>query len=471
LAIFLTVRFFSEVAALSQAVAIGWTIYQLSNAPLALGLVGLVEFIPMALLMLPAGELCDRGDPRRVLAAGVALQMLCAAGFLALTWNPGTRLWTMYPVLVLSGVGRAFAEPAGQAVLPLLVSPERLSRAIARGSSVWQVAVIPGPALGGIAYSVGPTDAYAICGAGFLLALLAIGAVGGRRSFPSHKSMTLRSRFIRMREGMQFIRSRPIVFGAISLDLVSVLLGGATALLPIYARDILHSGPIGLGLLRSAPALGACLIALYQARHPPDRRVGLQLFVSITAFGLGTIMFGLSRSLALSLSAPFIIGAADMVSVNIRSSLVQGVTPDALRGRVSAFNMLFVGTSSELGAFESGLVAAFIGVVPCVVAGGVGVLLATVVWARVFPSLRQMDQMPSAPPMSSNRNPQVALPSCCAAILRFIRLGGNSHGTDTQLCRPHVPAARGSAARRCFRGFPRHCVGPAKRVPRRCLCA
>jgi MFS family permease len=395
LSIFLAVRFFSEIASLAQAVATGWTIYQLSNEPLALGLVGLVEFIPMALLMLPAGELCDRGDSRRILAAGLALQMLCAGGLCALTWIPGTRLWTFYPILVLAGVGRAFAEPASQAALPMLVPTERVSQAIAWNSSVWQVAVIAGPALGGLAYSVGPTQAFALCGAGFLAALLAIRTVGGRSSSPLPLSTTLGSRLIRIREGMRFIRSRPLLLSAISLDLVSVLLGGATALLPIYARDILNSGPVGLGLLRSAPAVGACLIALCHARHPPDRRVGFQLFISVVTFGFATIVFGLSRSLVLSLSALFVIGAADMVSVNIRSSLVQSATPDVLRGRVSAVNMLFVGTSSELGGFESGLVASLIGAVPCVVVGGVGVLLAAAIWARVFPSLRQVERIPS----------------------------------------------------------------------------
>ena len=399
LSIFLAVRFFSEVAALAQAVAIGWRIYELSHDPLALGFVGLVEFIPMALLMLPAGELCDRGDPRRVLAAGLTLQMLCAVGLLALTWIPGIRLWTFYPIVALSGVGRAFAEPASQAVLPILVPAERLSAAIAWSSSVWQVAVIAGPALGGLAYSVGPTEAFALCGAGFLAALLAIGAVSGRRSSPFDMSRTLASRLIRIGEGLRFIRSRPLLLGAISLDLASVLLGGATSLLPIYARDILNSGPIGLGLLRSAPAVGACLMALYQARHPLDRRVGIQLFVSVVVFGLGTIVFGLSTSLVLSLSALFAIGAADMVSVNIRLSLVQLATPDALRGRVSAVNMLFVGTSSELGAFESGLVASLIGAVPCLVVGGVGVLLVAAIWAGMFPSLRQVHRISSADPL------------------------------------------------------------------------
>jgi len=390
------VRFFSEIAALAQAVAIGWTIYQLSNEPLALGLVGLVEFIPMALLVLPAGELCDRRDPRRVLAAGLALQMLCAGGLLTLTRIPCTRLWIFYPILLLSGAGRALADPASQALLPCLVPAESLSRAIAWSSSVWQAAVIAGPALGGVAYAVGATEAFALCGSGLLAALLAIGAVGGRRLSPSPISTPLAGRLKRVREGMRFIRSHPLLLGAISLDLVSVLLGGATALLPIYARDILNAGPIGLGLLRSAPAVGACVIALYQVGHPPYRHVGFQLFVSVVAFGAGTIVFGLSTSLVLSLAALFIVGACDMVSVNIRSSLVQLTTPDSLRGRVSAVNMLFVGTSSELGAFESGLVASLVGAIPCVVLGGAGVLVAAGIWSRVFPSLRKVDAIPPA---------------------------------------------------------------------------
>jgi len=381
---------------MTQAVAIGWTIYQLSSSALALGFVGLAEFAPMALLMLPAGELCDRRDPRRMLSLGLALQVLCAGGFLALTWISGARLWPYYLILVLSGVGRAFAEPASQAVLPFLVPAERLSSAVAWSSSVWQAAVIAGPALGGIAYSVGAGEAFAFCGACYLTALLAVAMAGGRQCSATPKLATSENRLTRIWEGVRFIRSRRPLMGAISLDLVSVLLGGATALLPIYARDILNSGPAGLGLLRSATAIGACLVALYQARYPPDCRVGFQLFVAVVAFGTGTIVFGLSTSLALSLSALFVIGAADMVSVNIRSSLVQSATPDAFRGRVSAVNMLFVGTSSELGAFESGLLASIIGTVPCVVAGGIGVLLAAALWDRAFPTLRRLDRIPTA---------------------------------------------------------------------------
>ncbi len=395
LSIFLAMTFLSEVAASSQAVAIGWTVYNLSNAPISLGVVGLVEFVPMTLFMLPAGEICDRGDPRRVLLAGLALQLLCAGGFLALTWLHTTGLWPFYSVLVLSGTGRAFAEPARQALLSLLVPPRRLPEAIAWGACVWQVAVIAGPTLGGLAYAYGPITAYTICCCGFLAALLAVETVAGRRSAPVNGS-TVRAQINRIRDGMRFVRSCPVLIGAISLDLVSVLLGGATALLPIYARDILQAGPIGLGLLRSAPAVGAGLVALYQVRHPPDRHVGLQLFAAVAVFGVATVVFGLSTSLDLSIAALFVIGAADMLSVNIRSSLVQLAAPHDLRGRVSAVHMLFVGTSSELGAFESGLLSSLIGTVPCVVIGGIGVVIAAVVWIRLFPALRRVDRIAPA---------------------------------------------------------------------------
>ncbi|MFZ1870594.1 MAG: MFS transporter [Steroidobacteraceae bacterium] len=384
---YLAVRFLAETAALAQSVAIGWTVYQRAGAPLALGLVGLAQFIPMALLMLPAGELCDRLQPRRILAAGLALEALCAAAFLVLTLGTTALLWPLYPVLILSGAARAFAEPASQAMLPFLVPPERLPRAIAWSSSLWQVAVIAGPAFGGLTYALGAGNAYGLCCAAFLAAALGSISVSGRRAMPEDTS-TLASRTARIAEGIRFVRSQPILLGSISLDLVAVLLGGATALLPVFARDILHAGPIGLGLLRSAPAVGACGVALWQVRHPPERSVGLKLLVAVAAFGLATVAFALSTSLVLSLLALIAVGATDMVSVNIRSSLVQLATPDELRGRVAAVNMLFIGTSSELGAFESGLLAALIGTVPAVLAGGVGALVAAGAWMRLFPGLR-----------------------------------------------------------------------------------
>jgi hypothetical protein len=391
LPLYLVVRFLAEAATLAQSVVIGWTVYSVSNDPLALGIVGLVQFVPMVLLTLPAGELCDRLSPRRVLAAGLALQAVCAICFMALPITSSAALWPLYGVLILFGAARAIAEPASQALLPFLIPPERLPSAIASGSSAWQVAVIAGPALGGVAYALGPTAAYGICGAAFLTAMLSVAALGGRR-MTSGESATLKERIARVFEGLAFVWSQPIVLGAISLDLFAVLLGGATALLPVYARDILHVGPTGLGILQSAPAVGACLTALIQARHPPDRWVGLKLFAAVAVFGIATLIFAVSVSFILSLMALVVLGASDMVSVNIRASLVQLATPDAMRGRVSAVIMLFVGASSELGAFESGVAAAFFGTVPAVALGGAGTLLVAAIWMYAFPALRRADR-------------------------------------------------------------------------------
>jgi MFS family permease len=392
LPLYLGARFLSEAAALAQSVAISWTIYELWNTPVALGIIGLVQLVPMILLTIPAGELCDRLSPRRVLAAGLAVQSLCAVGFLALTESPPRALWPFYAVVLGFGTARAFAEPAGQALLPFLVPAERLPRAIACSSSVWQVATIAGPALGGLAYALGPAAAYGICGAGFLSAMLVLAALGERR--PGRPvSVTLKGGMTRVIEGLAYVWSQPVVLGAISLDMFAVLLGGATILLPVYARDILHAGPTGLGMMRSAPAVGACLVALVQVRHPPDRCVGLKLFAAVTVFGIATLVLAFSASFALSLAALFVLGASDMVSVNIRSSLVQLATPDAMRGRVSGVNMLFIGASSELGAFESGVAAALVGTVPAVALGGLGALLVAAVWMKAFPALRKVDRL------------------------------------------------------------------------------
>jgi MFS family permease len=392
LPIYLGVRFLSEAAALAQTVAIGWTIYNLSDTPLSLGIVGVVQFIPMLLLTLPAGELCDRFSPRPLAAAGLALQALCAGAFLGLALVQVSALWPFYGVLLVLGSSRALAEPAGQALLPLLVPPEQLPRAIAGGSSAWQTAVIAGPALGGLFYALGPAVAYAGCGLAFLTAMAACVTLGGRKPAPVHTTVPT-GRITRIIEGIEFIRSQPIVLGAISLDLFAVLLGGATALLPIYARDILNVGPVGLGMLRSAPAAGACIVAFLQTRYPPSRRVGFKLFSAVAVFGIATIVFALSRSFVVSLAALVAIGASDMVSVNIRMSLVQLATPDAMRGRVSAVNMLFIGASGELGAFESGVAASILGTVESVVLGGIGTLLVAAVWMVAFPALRKADRV------------------------------------------------------------------------------
>jgi MFS family permease len=392
LPMYLSARFLTEAASLAQSVAMGWTIYKLSNTPLSLGIVGIVQFIPMLLLTLPAGELCDRLSPRLLAVVGLALQALCAGVFAALTLAGSSALWPFYGVLFVLGAARAFSEPAEQALMPLLVPPEQLPRAIASGSAVWQVAVIAGPALGGLAYALGAPLCYALCGFALVIATICVATLSGRK--PERvENPTLKIRIARVMEGVTFIRSQPVILGAISLDLFAVLLGGATALLPIYASDILKVGSIGLGLLRSAPAFGACVVALIQTRFPPQRRVGIQLFSAVAVFGLATIVFALSRSFAVSLIALVVLGASDMISVNIRSSLVQLATPDAMRGRVSAVNMLFIGASSELGGFESGVAASLLGTVPAVLLGGVGTLAVAAIWMIAFPTLRNANGM------------------------------------------------------------------------------
>jgi MFS family permease len=391
LPLYLATRFLSETATMAQSVAIGLTVYRLSNAPLALGIVGIVQFAPIFLLTLPSGELCDRVAPRRVWAAALLLQGFCSFAFLALAVFPSPNHWPIYVVLLVFGSTRAFADPAAQALLPLLVPGERLPRAIASSSSVWQFATIAGPALGGLVYGLDPVAAYGASGAAFLAGALSVAGLGGRQTVTA-ACTTLKERIARVFDGLAFIWSQPIVLGAISLDLFAVLLGGATALLPVYARDILHIGPTGLGLLRSAPAAGAVLIALTQARWPPDRYVGLKLFAAVAAFGGATLVFALSTSFVVSLGALLVLGASDMVSVNIRSFLVQLSTPDTMRGRVSAVNMLFIGSSGELGAFESGVAATFVGSVPAVVMGGVGTLVIAAIWMAAFPALRRADR-------------------------------------------------------------------------------
>ncbi|MFT4068059.1 MFS transporter [Paraburkholderia sp.] len=392
LPIYLGVRFLSEAAALAQTVAIGWTIYSLSDTPLSLGIVGIVQFIPMMLLTLPAGELCDRFSPRALAVAGLALQSLCAGAFLGLSLFRVSTPWPFYGVLLALGSARALAEPAGQALVPFLVAPEQLPRAIAGGSTAWQMAVIAGPALGGLSYALGASVAYAGCGLAFLTAMAGLATLRGRD--PERvQTAGPTGRIARITEGIAFIRSQPIVLGAISLDLFAVLLGGATALLPIYARDILDVGPLGLGMLRSAPAAGGCIVAFLQTRFPPDRRIGFKLFSAVAVFGIATIVFALSRSYVTSLAALVVIGASDMVSVNIRSSLVQLATPDAMRGRVSAVNMLFIGASGELGAFESGVLASMFGTVQSVVLGGIGTLFVAAIWMAAFPALRKIDRV------------------------------------------------------------------------------
>lgn len=384
---FVTSRFIATVAIQVQSVAIGWQIYDMERTPLSLGLVGLCQFVPMFLLTLPAGDIADRFDQRRVYALAAMLQAFCSALFLALNLLMPHTAWPFYLVLVLFGVARGFTGPSGSSLLPFLVAPERLTRAIAFSSSIFTTAVISGPALGGFLYALGPVAVYSICIAGFIGASLIVTRLGGRRFTPQK---TLLTRLERVAEGVRYVRSRPVVLGAISLDLFAVLLGGATALLPIYARDILHVGPAGLGLLRSAPAVGAFSMAFYLTRWPLRHHVGAKMFAAVLLFGAATIVFGLSVWFPLSLAALVVLGASDMVSVNIRSSLIQLATPDVMRGRVSAVSMLFIGASNELGEFESGTTAALLGTVPAVVLGGIGTLAVAALWMKLFAPLRRV---------------------------------------------------------------------------------
>ena len=387
--LFVTSRFISTLAIQVQSVAIGWQVYDMERTPLALGLVGLCQFAPMFLLTLPAGDITDRFNQRRVYSLAAGLQAICSALFLGLSiFRPHTA-WMYFVVLVLFGAARGFAGPSGSSLLPFLVPPERISKSMAFSSSFFTAATISGPALGGFLYALGPVPVYSICITGFICAALIVSQLGGRRFTPQ---VTDQTRFERVTEGVRFVRSRPVVLGAISLDLFAVLLGGATALLPVYARDILHVGPVGLGFLRSAPAVGAFSMAFFLTHWPIKRQVGAKMFGAVAVFGVATIVFGLSTWFPVSLLALFVLGASDMVSVNIRGSLIQLSTPDSMRGRVSAVSMLFIGASNELGEFESGTTAALMGTVPAVIFGGIGTLAVVALWMKLFPPLRHVNK-------------------------------------------------------------------------------
>jgi MFS family permease len=383
--------FLATVANQVQSVVVAWQIYDIVRSPMALGYVGLVQFVPMAAFALTAGDLADRHDRRMILTASYLVQTVGAAIFLTLTITQIHAMWPFYAVLALFGIARAFGQPAGQSFLPLLVAQDQFPEAVAWSASARQIAVVIGPAIGGAIYLLGPALAYGFCLALFLAVSVAISAVH-TQGVPATAVRGISS-FERVTAGISYVRIRPIILGAISLDLFAVLLGGATALLPIYARDILFVGPTGLGLLRSAPALGAATVGLMLSRVPLRGNTGLTMFVSVAIFGVATIVFGLSRNFILALTALAVLGASDMVSVYVRSSLIQLATPDAMRGRVSAVNSLFIGASNELGEFESGATAAWFGTVPSVVIGGLGTIVIVGLWMRLFPSLRKVDRM------------------------------------------------------------------------------
>jgi MFS family permease len=373
------------------SVAVGWQIYAMTGRAFDLGMIGLVQFVPSVLLALPAGHVADIFERRRIV-------MLCqlvewfAVGLLAigsfLHWFGEAAILSMIFVI---GVARAFEFPTMQALLPSLVPTSMLSRAMAAGSSAMQLAMIVGPALGGFLYVAGPGTVYGICSLLCLTAATLMWRLKTERPPVSREPRTLKTVFA----GITFIRQRPVILGAISLDLFAVLLGGATALLPIFARDILHTGPWGLGLLRAAPAVGAIAMSVWLTRRPLTRRVGYVMFYSVAGFGLFTVVFALSTSFLLSMSALFMLGALDMISMVIRGALVQLDTPDAMRGRVSAVNAIFINTSNQLGEFESGLTAAWFGAVPAALIGGIGTLMVVAIWMRLFPALRKRQQLES----------------------------------------------------------------------------
>lgn len=398
LSLYLISVFLLNIAVQVQSVAIGWQIYEMEHSTLALGLVGLCQFLPMFLLILPAGEICDRSDPRRLMFFAAALQGVCALLFLLFS-HQGSGVIFFYGVLVLFGVARAFLAPTQQALMPFLIAPARLPRAVALHSTAFTVAVIAGPAVGGFLYAYGSRATYGVCALCFLIPSVLMLTLGGRRLALDKIAA---SRLARVKEGIAFVRNRPVVLGAISLDLFAVLLGGATALLPAFARDILHTGPEGLGLLRSAPAIGAMLTAVLLTRWPIERHTGFRMFMAVAVFGAATVVFGLSHTFVLSMVALFALGASDMISVFIRRSLIQIATPDEMRGRVGAVNMLFISASNELGEFESGITAFLFGTIPAVVIGGLGTLGVVAIWMKLFPALRTVDRLSDATPKSTD---------------------------------------------------------------------
>jgi MFS family permease len=383
-------RIFSEFSFLIGAVAVGWQIYALTDSALALGMVGLVQFIPTALLVFIAGHIADRYDRRRVVQI---CQIVDGAVAIFLAWGSFAG-WlnapTIFAAVAVFGVTNAFESPAVAALLPGVAPEGMLQRASAISTGAFQVAMIGGPALGGIAYAFAPSAPYAVMTVFSLFAALLNGAIRLERPVRAKEEQpTLGALFA----GIGFVRRHPAILGTISLDLFAVLLGGATALLPIYARDILHTGPWGLGVLRGAPAIGALITSIVLAHYTIERRVGMRMFQAVIIFGVATVVFALSSSIWLSLVALAIMGAADTVSMVIRISLVQLATPDDMRGRVGAVNFLFVNASYQLGEFESGLTAALLGAMPAAALGGVGTVVVALLWMKLFPTLRDVERL------------------------------------------------------------------------------
>ena len=370
------------------ALTIGWQVYELTNSAFDLGLIGLIQFVPAVVLTLLIGHAADRYDRRLIVRTAQGTYALAAVMITVATFMGILGRELLFVAVFMIGCARAFEMPTAHALAPSLVPPGIISRAIAAWTSANQTAVICGPALGGLIYALSPVIVGIVCLAFFACSITLVTLVRVQRPAPVREPPTFSSVFA----GFEYIRTRRRLLGVITLDLFVVILGGATALLPIYARDILAVGPIGLGLLRSAPAVGALITSVVLSRHPVERHIGRKMFAVVGIFGVTTIVFGLSSWFPLSLLSLAVLGASDAVSVVMRFSLVQIETPDEKRGRVSAINYLFVGSSNTLGEFESGLVAAWLGAVPSVIIGGLGSLLVAGIWMILFPDLRRIDR-------------------------------------------------------------------------------
>ncbi|MBP1765061.1 MAG: arabinose efflux permease family protein, partial [Firmicutes bacterium] len=374
------------------SVAVGWKMYDLTQDTFYLGLIGLMQFLPMLVLMLPAGHVIDQYDRKRIIRLCQMIEMVGILLLAAGSFAGGLTKESLLTLVFLIGAARTFEGPALQALLPGIVQKETFPQALALSTSSFQTAVIVGPAFGGFLYTLGSEVVFAVVGGLYLLSNIFIMLIKAKPAVAKREPVSLQS----MMAGISFIRSKPIILGAISLDLFAVLLGGATALLPVYAKEILLVGPVGLGILRSAPAVGSLFMSLVLAHRPLRNEVGKTMFIAVGIFGLATIIFAMAESFWLSIGALVVLGAADTISMVVRGSLVQLQTPDAMRGRVSSVNSLFIGTSNQLGEFESGITASWLGVVPSVVLGGVGTVAVALIWMRIFPSLRNMKSFEAA---------------------------------------------------------------------------
>lgn len=380
-----------------QSVAIGWYLYDVTGDPLTLGYAALAIFIPIAVFTLPAGDVADRVDRRHILGASHIVQAACAGVFLYLVVDRTLQVWPFYAALSVSGTARAFSAPAQQSFTPFLVPRQQFGQAVAWSTSTAQIATVLGPALGGLIYLAGAWAPFAAC---LVASPVVAAAMLSIRARTRQAEGAHSSALSRVTAGVKYLRREPIVLGAITLDLFAVLLGGVTALLPVFARDILHVGPDGLGVMRSSIAVGAVGMGIFLAHLPAPRQphAGKAMFGGVAVFGLAILAFGLSKSYVLSVAALAAMGAADMISIFVRSTVVQLGTPDEMRGRVSAVHMLFVNAANELGDFRAGLVAAWLGSVPAVMAGGLCTLLVVALWTRFFPALRRIDRLSDVAP-------------------------------------------------------------------------